>query len=61
MQAVHLYDESSNLLFLNDGNEIKLDFDVMRFSSSFEAQKELVKWARSSGVIQAQDEIAVLV
>lgn len=61
MQAVHIYDESSSLLFLNDGNEIKLDFDFMRFSSSFEAQKELQSWARSNGVIQQQDEIAILV
>lgn len=60
MQVIHLYDETSSLLFLSDGNQIKLDFDVMRFSSLLEAQKALQLWARDSGVIQSADEIAVL-
>jgi len=59
MKAVHLYDDSCNLLFLNNGKEIKLDFDLLRFSSTHLAQKELEAWAKQNGVIRQTDEIAI--
>lgn len=61
MHSIHFYDETSSLLFLNDGSEIKLDFDMLRFSSPFAAQRELETWAKHSGLIQKGDEIALLV
>lgn len=61
MHSIHFYDDSCNLLFLNDGSEIKLDFDTLRFSSQFDAQRELESWAKKSGLIQKGDEIALLV
>ena len=61
MKAIHLYDDTCSLLFLNNGKEIKLDFDLLRFSSNFQAQKELENWAKSVGIIQPDDEIAMYV
>lgn len=61
MHSIHFYDESCSLLFLNDGSEIKLDFDTLRFSSQFDAQRELETWATKSGLIQKGDQIALLV
>lgn len=61
MHSIHFYDETCNLLFLNDGSEIKLDFDILRFSSAYDAQRELEGWAKNSGLIQKDDEIAMLV
>lgn len=57
--AIHLYDDSCSRLFLNNGKEIKLDFDLLRYSSADLAQKELEAWARQNGVIQQNDQIAI--
>lgn len=61
MKAIHLYDDTCSLLFLNNGKEIKLDFDLLRFSSRHQAREELESWARREGVIQPHDEIAMFV
>lgn len=61
MKGVHLYDDTCNLLFLNNGKEIKLDFDLLRFPSRYLARQELESWAKKNGVIQQSDEIAIFV
>lgn len=61
MHSIHFYDETSNLLFLSDGNEIKLKFNPLSFASNFDAQRALENWAKKSGLIKTEDEIAMLV
>lgn len=58
-QNIHVYDDHAGIIFLSDGREVK--FDPKLYSSSYQAHSEAVKWAKETGVIGQDDDVAMFV